>query len=124
MVNLIEGEPNRNNGNLRGIVESDLEACIEDPFQVVWLQAEGAPGLQEPEGDVFCRTHALGKGVFKQTALLDQLKNQASALQKIVEDLACCVILTIGVFQFESPILLDVEAFVFNLPSQPPALIG
>ena len=124
MVNLIEGEPNRNNGNLRGIVESDLEACIEDPFQVVWLQAEVAPGLQEPEGDVFCRTHALGKGVFKQTALLDQLKNQASDLQKIVADLACCVILTIGVFQFESPILLDVEAFVFNLPSQPPALIG
>jgi len=45
MVNLIEGEPNRNNGNLRGIVESDLEACIEDPFQVVWLQAEVAPGF-------------------------------------------------------------------------------
>lgn len=53
-----------------------------------------------------------------------QLEDDASQLEEQVEDLAGDGILAVGVFEVEFAVLLDVEAFVFNFPTQACALIG
>jgi len=45
-------------------------------------------------------------------------------LEQVVKDLCRVPILDVGVFQAEPPVLLDIEAFVFNFPSCPSSFMG
>lgn len=45
-------------------------------------------------------------------------------LQEEVEDLAGCGMLSVGVFQSEPPVLLNIEPFVLDLPAYAPSFVG
>lgn len=100
-----------------GGVESDLEPLCPDGIEQLRSEPEVAPGFQKPESNVFGRAHAFGKGFSKETTPLDELKKSVSDLQEKIEDLAGCFIVAVDMFQFKSPVLLDIEALIFYFPS-------
>jgi hypothetical protein len=80
-------------------------------------QAQVTPCLQQTEGDILGRAYAFGKGLAKEAALLHELGEQMGNLQEKVEDFASLRMLSVSVFQFESPVLLHIEAFVLDFPA-------
>ena len=107
-----------------GGIESYLASLCPDLFQKLRSELEVTPCFQEPEGDIFCRSHTSWESFPKETASLDELKKGIGDLQEKVEDLAGCFIVAVGMLQSESPVLLDIEALVFNLPSDSTSIIG
>ena len=51
-------------------------------------------------------------------AFFQQLEEQVSDLEQVVEDLAGGVVLAVRVFQKETAIFLDVETLILDLPLQ------
>ena len=60
----------------------------------------------------------------QQTSLDHQLVDGVGHLEQVVEVFGSPVVGRVGVFQFVSVVLLGVEAFVLNFPSQSSSLIG
>jgi len=100
-----------------GGIEPDLESLRADLFEKLPSELEVAPGFKEPESDVFCRSHTIGKSFPKETASLDELKKGIGDLQEKVEDLAGGLVVAVDMLQRKSPVLLDIEALIFYLPS-------
>ena len=100
-----------------GGVKADLEAAAVQVTESPGAQTQIAPPFQQAESDILERADALRKGIPKQTAFFHQLEEQVGDLEQVVEDLASGVILAVGVFQVETAIFLDVEAFVLDLPT-------
>ena len=67
-------------------------------------------------------TPASGENFLEQAAFFHQLKNDTSELEQEVKDFAGLGILAVGMFEVELAILLDVKAFVLDLPAQASAL--
>ena len=103
--------------SLSGGIKADLIAAGIECAESLWGQSGIAPGFQQAKSDILERTNALGKSLAKQTALFHQLEKQVCNLEQVVEDFASGVVLAVGVFQVETAIFLDVEAFVFDLPT-------
>ena len=110
--------------DLSGGIEPDLESARPDLFEKLPSELEVAPGFEEPEGDVFCRSHTVWESFPKETASLDELKEGIGDLQEKVEDLAGYFVVAVDVLQRKSPVLLDIEALIFHLPSDSSSLIG
>ena len=53
----------------------------------------------------------------KKTALLQQLQDQVSDLQQVVEGLP--IAMAVGVLQVEAPVLLRVKALILQMPAVP-----
>ena len=45
-------------------------------------------------------------------------------LQEVVKDFGGRFVLTVGVLEGEAAVLLRVEAFIFDLPANPPGVLG
>ena len=56
-------------------------------------------------------------------AALDELEQGMGHLQEKVEYLAGGRVLAVDMFQFESPVLLDVEAFILDFPAESSSFI-
>ena len=100
-----------------GGVEADLVAAAVEVAESSGGQTQVAPGFQQAKSDISERTDTLGKSLPKQATFFHQLEEQMGDLEQVVEDLASGVILAVGVFQKETAIFLDVEAFVLDLPT-------
>jgi hypothetical protein len=101
-----------------GGVKADLIVALIKCTEVSGVQAQVTPGFQQLKSDISERANTLRKSFAKQAALFHQLEEQ------VVEDLASGVVLAIGVFKMEATVFLEVETFVFNLPTQPSTPIG
>ena len=55
--------------------------------------------------------------------MLDELEQDMRDLQQKVEDLAGGGMVTVDMFQFESPVLLDIEAFILDFPAESASFI-
>jgi len=123
MANCCRGDELEPQGRLRR-VEAYLKSTVEQAQEALGTQSQVTPRLQQAKGDVLQRAHAIGKGLPEQASLFDQLKQDVGYLQQVIENLGGRLILAVRVFQLESPVLLSVKAFVFNLPTQPSSFIG
>ena len=121
--NCCRGDELEAEGRLRR-VEAYLESTIEEAQEAGGTQLQITPRLQQSKGDVLQRAYTFGKDLPEQASFLEQLKQDVGYLQQVIENLGGRLILTVRVFQLESPVLLSVKTFVFNLPTQPPSFIG
>ena len=80
-------------------------------------QPQVAPGFQQAKSDILERAEAAGKSLAKQAAFFEQLEEQVSDLEQVVEDFAGIVVLAAGVLQVETAIFLDVETLILDLPT-------
>src|SRR4030042_1421988 len=55
--------------------------------------------------------------------MLNELEQGMRHLQEKVKDLAGGGVFAVDMFQFESPVLLDVEAFILDFPAESPSFI-
>lgn len=118
------GDQSLEHGHPSGSVKSYLEWLCPDSIEEVPSEPEVAPSFEKSERDVFGRSHSRGESSPKETASLDELKKSAGDLQEKVEDLAGDIIVAVNMFQFKSPVFLDIEALVFNDPSAPSSIVG
>jgi len=98
-------------------IKADLIATAVEGTESLRAQAQIAPGFQESGSDISERANALGKSLSKETAFFQQLEEQVSDLEQVVEDLAGGVVLAVRVFQKETAIFLDVETLILDLPT-------
>ena len=123
MLNCYRGDELEPEGRL-GRVEAYLKSTVEQAQEALGAQSQVTPRLQQAKGDVRQRANAIWEGLPEQASFLDQLKQDVSYLQQVIEDLGSRLILAVRMFQLEAPVLLSVEAFVFNLPPQPSSFVG
>lgn len=107
-----------------GGIEADLEPAFSQAEQVSSGNDEITPGFEQAKCQILGGTPPIGESILKQATLFDQLKDDASQLQEQVEHLASGGVFTIGMFQVEIAVLLDIEAFVLDLPTQAGTLVG
>lgn len=107
-----------------GGIKADLIASGVETVEAFGRDGQGAPGFQETSGNILERANPMWEGAAKQTALFKQLEKDAGDLQQEIEDFAGGIILAVRVFEVEAAVFLDIEAFVFDFPSQASTLIG
>ena len=107
-----------------GGIQADLKATFGQGQEIAGRQGQVAPGFQQAESQVLGSAQTVGEHLAQQAAFLHELEDQVSQLQEQVEDFAGGGVLAVGVFQVEIAVLLDVEAFILDLPTQTATLVG
>ena len=98
-------------------VKADLAATVVEGTESPGAQSQIAPGFQQAKSDISERTDTLGKSLPKQATFFHQLEEQMGDLEQVVEDLTSGIVLAVRMFQIETAIFLDVEAFILDLPT-------
>ena len=101
-----------------------MDSGVDQEAVVVGGKAGVSGGFEEAEGEVFGRAEAFVGDLAQQAALVDQWSEDAGNLQQEIVDLDAGLVVGVCVFEVVSAVFLDVEAFVFNLPSQASSLVA
>jgi hypothetical protein len=101
-----------------------LDSPCQESLDGSWREPSVPPGFQNSEGQVFGGTEAFRKSLAQETTSFQQLDKQMGHLQEEVVDLRSRRMAAVGVLSTIAPVFPDVEAFVFNFPSDSSSIAG
>ena len=87
-------------------------------------QAQVAPSFKDAVSNILQRSDTLWEGIGEKATLFHQLEDEVGDLQDDVEDFASSFILAVRMLEIETAVLLHVEAFILDFPTQTAALIA